>query len=77
MLSNFIRALAAARQPLIDALVSLLIVTGGALLIGGCAYRIFLRPELTSPEAVGALWPFFLAGTIALLLGWLMDRIED
>jgi len=75
-MSNLIKALAAARQSLIDAAVSLLIVTGSTLLIGGCAYRIFVRPDLTSPEAMGALWPFFLAGTVALVLGWLMDRTE-
>jgi hypothetical protein len=75
-MSNLIKALVAARQSLIDAVVSLLIVTGGALLIGACAYRIFFRPDLTSPEAMGALWPYFLVGTVALLLGWLMDRTD-
>ena len=74
--SNLIKALVAVRQSLIDAVVSILIVTGGTLLIGGCAYRIFVRPDLTSPEAMGALWPYFLAGTVALLLGWFMDRTD-
>lgn len=75
-MSNLIKALVAARQSLIDALVSLLIVTGGALLIGACAYRIFVRPDLPSPEAMAALWPYFLVGTVALYLGWLMDRTD-
>jgi hypothetical protein len=76
-MSNFIRALAASRQALIGAAVSLLIVTGGTLLMGGCAYRIFVRPDLSPQDAIGTLWPFFLAGTVALVLGWLMDRIEE
>lgn len=59
IMSNLIRALAAARQALIDLAVSLFIVMGATLLIGGFAYRIFLRPDLTSPEALEALWPFF------------------
>jgi hypothetical protein len=70
------RILAAARRALIDLAATLLIIAGGALLTGGWAYRVFLRPELPSPEAATVLWPVLLAGVVALLAGWWVDRAE-
>lgn len=75
-MSDDARTVAAARRALIDAAASLLIIAGGALLIGGCAYRVFLRPDLSFAEASTMLWPVILAGAVALLGGWLMDRAE-
>jgi hypothetical protein len=70
------RTLAAARRAFIDLAATLLIIAGGALLIGGWAYRAFVRPELPSPEAAALLWPVLVAGVVALLAGWLIDRAE-
>jgi hypothetical protein len=42
--------------------------------IGGGTYRVFVRPEWTFEEAFVALWPVFLAGVAAVLLGWFVDR---
>jgi hypothetical protein len=67
---------AAARRAFIDAAASLLIIAGGGLLVGGWAYRVFVRPDMPSGEATALLWPVFLAGGIALLAGWLLDRGE-
>jgi hypothetical protein len=67
---------AAARRALIDLAASLLIIAGGALLVGGWAYRVFVRPHMPWGEAMALLWPIFLAGAVALLAGWLLDRAE-
>ena len=75
-MSNLINALVIARHALIDFGIAFLIVVGGALLIGGCVYCIFIRPELTPYGALETLWPCFLAGTVALMLGWLIDHVE-
>ena len=50
---------------------------GGLLLIGGCVWRVFVQPEWTFEEALNALWPFFLAGTACLALGWFIDRAQS
>jgi hypothetical protein len=70
------KAPAAVRRALIDLAAMLLIIAGGVLLVGGWAYRVFVRPDLPSAEATAMLWPVFLAGAGALLAGWLLDRAE-
>ena len=75
-MSNHAKTVAAVRRALTDAAASLLIIVGGALLVGGWSYRVFMRPDLPSAEAMALLWPFFLVGLVALLAGWLVDRAE-
>jgi hypothetical protein len=75
-MSDESRIPAAARRAFIDAAASLLIIAGGALLVGGWAYRVFVRPDMPSGEAAALLWPILAAGAIALLAGWLLDRTE-
>lgn len=76
-MSDLIKALAATGKASIDFVAALLIVIGGLLMIGGCVYRVFIHPEWTSEQALDALWPFFLAGIVTLMLGWLVDRTES
>ena len=72
-----IKVLAASRKASLRLIAPLLIGLGGLLMIGSFAYRIFVRPEWTFDEAQQALWPFFLAGILSLILGWFFDRLES
>lgn len=75
-MSELIKAFTASGKASIDFVAAVLIVIGGLLVIGGCVDRVFVHPEWTSEQALDALWPFFLAGVVALMLGWLVDRAE-
>jgi len=75
-MADLIKALTATRKTSIDLAAAFLIVIGGLLMIGGCVYRVFVQPEWTFEEALHALWPYFVAGTICLTLGWFVDRAE-
>lgn len=75
-MSDLIKVLATAGKASLDVGVAALVVIGGMLMIGGCVYRVFVRPEWTSEQALETLWPFFLAGVVTLMLGWLLDRAE-
>jgi hypothetical protein len=75
-MSDLVRMLVGARRALIDLVITLLIVIGGVLMIGGCIYPILFRPDWTSAQALEALWPYYLAGVVTLALGWLVDRLE-
>jgi hypothetical protein len=61
----------------IDIVAAVLILIGGLLMIGGCVYRVFVRPEWTTHEAIIALWPFLAAGAVSFAVGWLIDRAES
>lgn len=74
---DMVRSLTAAGKDWLAFAAALLVTVGGALMIGGGVYRVFIRPEWTSGQALDALWPTFLAGFVSLLLGWLADRAES
>jgi hypothetical protein len=73
-MSRLIKALNDAGKASLDLIAALLVIIGGLLVFGGGTYRVFVRPEWTFEEAFVALWPVFLAGVAAVLLGWLVDR---
>lgn len=72
--SHLIATSTATGKAAVDLVAALLIVLGGLLIVGGGIYRVFIRPEWTSEQALAALWPCFLAGAVTLMLGWLVDR---
>jgi hypothetical protein len=76
LLKGVLRGLAAAGKAAADLLAAGLIGIGVVLVIGGCVYRVFIRPEWTFDEAFLTLWPFFTAGIVSLALGWIVDRAE-
>lgn len=45
------------------------IVGGGVLMLAGSIYGVAVRPG--GPEELGTLWPFYLGGVFAIVLGWL------
>src|SRR5262245_18868453 len=59
-----------------DLVAAVLILIGGFLIIGGIVFRVFIHPEWTFDEALGALSPFLAAGSISVVLGWLVDRAD-
>ncbi len=71
--SEFMTSLLTASRWLREQLATLAIVAGGLGLLGACLYRHIARPEWTASEALGALWPLYLAGALSLVLGWLID----
>jgi hypothetical protein len=73
-MSELIRALSDAGKASLDFVAALLVIVGGILVIGGGAYRVFVRPEWTFEQAFHSLWPFFLAGIATVMLGWFIDR---
>ena len=64
------------RQALVNSTICLLMITGGTMLLGAIAYRVFMRPELAAAHALDLLWPYFAGGVILIGLGWLLDRAE-
>jgi hypothetical protein len=50
-------------------LTTLTIVAGGLLMVAGSVLMVIWRLE--GGEALGTLWPFYLGGIVALVLGWL------
>ncbi len=73
-MSDLIKALTDASRASLDLIAAVLVIIGGLLVIGGGTYRVFVRPEWTFEQASDALWPFFLAGAVIVVLGWLVDR---
>jgi hypothetical protein len=76
-MAHLIKALTGTGKVSVDLVSAFLILMGGLLLIGSCVYRVFVQPEWTFEEALNALWPFFLAGTACLALGWFIDRRQN
>jgi hypothetical protein len=76
-MTSLVKALTGAEKGAGDFVAALLILVGGLLIIGGYVYRVFIHPEWTFEEATLALWPFFAAGSVSLMLGWLVDRTGD
>jgi hypothetical protein len=56
-------------QRVLDRAVRAAIVLGSLLSLAGCIYGVTLRPG--GPEEWAALWPFYLGGLVAVVLGWL------
>ncbi len=75
-MSEIVRTVATAGKAWLDPAAALLVGVGGFLVIGGGVYRVFVRPEWTSAQALDTMWPVFVAGFIALALGLLVDRAE-
>jgi hypothetical protein len=75
-MADLFKGLAAAGKAAADLVAAALIAIGVLLVIGGCVYRVFIRPEWTFDEAFLTLWPFFTAGIVSLALGWIVDRTE-
>jgi hypothetical protein len=73
-MSQLIKSLTVASRSSLDVVAALLVILGGVLVIGGGAYRVFVRPEWTFEQAFDQLWPCFLAGVVIVMLGWLIDR---
>jgi uncharacterized membrane protein len=76
-MTGLVKALTGTGKATGDFVAVFLILVGGLLMIGGYVYRVFVHPEWTFDEATIALWPFFTAGIVSLILGWLVDRIGD
>lgn len=75
-MSEVVRIVVGTGKPRFGLAAALLVSVGVSLVIGGGIYRVFVRPEWTFAQAFDGLWPFFLAGCIALFLGLLADRTE-
>jgi len=75
-MAALIKVLTATGKASIGLVAAVLIAIGGLLMIGGCVYRVFVRPEWTFEESLHALWPFLVAGIVCLMLGWFVDRAE-
>ncbi|MBO0764696.1 MAG: hypothetical protein J2P50_08915 [Hyphomicrobiaceae bacterium] len=73
-MAHLVKALAGTRRAAVDLVAAALIFMGGFLIFGALIFRVFIRPEWTSGQALGALWPFLAVGTAILTLGWLVDR---
>jgi hypothetical protein len=76
-MTDLVKALTGTDKGASDFVAALLILLGGLLMIGGYVYRVFVHPEWSFEEATFALWPFFAAGGVSLLLGWLVDRTGE
>jgi hypothetical protein len=74
---EIIRTVVAGNKEWLGPAAALFVSLGVTLMIGGGVYRVFIRPEWTTVQALDALWPFFLAGVITLVLGLLLDRAES
>lgn len=72
-MSNIIATLA--RHTVSNSAICLLTITGGVLLFGAGAYRVFIRPDLLASEAFTLLWPYCCAGVAAIALAWWFDRV--
>ena len=76
-MTSLVRALTGTDKGTSDFVAALLILVGGFLIVGGYVYRVFVHPEWTFEQATLVLWPFFLAGGIMLVLGWVVDRTGE
>jgi hypothetical protein len=76
-MTSLVRALTGTDNRTHDFVAAVLILVGGLLIIGSYVYRVFIYPEWTFEEATFALWPFFTAGGVSLVAGWLVDRTGD
>jgi hypothetical protein len=60
---------AGAIRRLREIMVTAAIVVGALLMLAGSVYATLL--QVSGGEAVATLWPFYLGGVVAIVLGWL------
>ena len=56
-------------------IVTAAIVVGGLLMLAGSIYGMVFN--LVGAEALATLWPFYLGGIVAVLLGWLTGELRS
>lgn len=61
-------------QQLKERVIGAGIVVGGLLMIAGCILTMVWG--LKGADALGAMWPFYLGGVVAVLLGWLNGELR-
>ena len=71
---QIIRSVLTAGHSVREHVITFAIVTGGLMLLGSCLYRPVFHPDWTAAEALEYLWPFYVAGTLSVVLGWLVER---
>jgi hypothetical protein len=57
-----------------DYLITAAIVIGGLLMLAGSIYGVVLHPG--GPEELGAFWPLYLGGVVAILFGWMNGDLQ-
>lgn len=62
-------------RPLRDFLIAAAITLGGMLMLGGSIYGVVLQPG--GPDELGEIWPLYLGGVVAILLGWLSGDLHS
>jgi hypothetical protein len=75
-MADLVKALVGTGKATTDLVAAVLILVGGFLVMGAIVFRVFIHPEWTFEESTGALWPFLAAGTVSVVLGWLVDRAD-
>ena len=75
-MADLVKALIGTDKAGTDLVAAVLIVIGGLLIMGALVFRVFIHPEWTFDESLGALWPFLAVGFVSVAGGWLVDRME-
>ena len=75
-MADLVKALVGTGKDVTDLVAAVLILVGGLLIMGALVFRVFIHPEWTFDESLGALWPFLSLGLVGVALGWLVDRVE-
>jgi predicted lysophospholipase L1 biosynthesis ABC-type transport system permease subunit len=75
-MADLVKALVGTGKAATDLVAAVLILIGGLLIMGALVFWVFIHPEWSFDEALMALWPFLAAGSISIVLGWLVDRVE-
>ena len=57
-----------------DFMITAAIVLGGLLMLVGSVYAVVLQPS--GSQALAAIWPFYLGGIVAILLGWINGDLQ-
>jgi hypothetical protein len=75
-MADLVKALVGTGKAVTDLVAAFLILVGGLLTMGALVFRVFIHPEWTFDEALSALWLPLTLGTVSVVLGWLVDRLE-
>lgn len=57
-----------------DSMITAAIVIGGLLMLAGSIYGVVLQPG--GPEELGTVWPLYLGGIVAILVGWMNGDLQ-